>query len=73
MMTANYFPEDIHLLMGLLDPHFKKIPSLKEIVVNFKVCPEDVPSDDLMKEIQDHGWIVKITELTASAPLTCID
>ena len=47
----------------LLDTHFKNVPSLKEIVINFEVYPEQDPSDDLTKKMHDYGWTVKVTEL----------
>ncbi len=46
----------------LLDTHFKNIPSLKEIVINFEVFPEEDPSDDLTKKIHDYGWTIKVTK-----------
>lgn len=49
--------------LDLLDTHFKNIPSLKEIVINFEVYPEEDPSDDLTKKMHDHGWTVKVTNL----------
>ena len=36
--------------LDLLDTHFKHIPSLKEIVINFVVYPEQDPSHDLNEE-----------------------
>jgi len=48
--------------LDLLDNHFKNIPSLKEIVINFEVYPEQDASDDLTK-MHDYGWTVKVTKL----------
>ena len=49
--------------LDLLDTRFKSIPSLKEIIVNFKVYPEQDPSDDLTKKVHDYGWTVSVTKL----------
>ena len=49
--------------LDLLDTRFKSIPSLKEIIVNFKVYPEQDPSDDLTKKMHDNGWTVSVTKL----------
>ncbi len=49
--------------LDLLDTHFKNIPSLKEIVINFKAHPEEDPSDDLTRKMHDYGWTVKVTKL----------
>ena len=49
--------------LDLLDTHFKNILSLKEIVINFEVYPEQDPSDDLTKKMYDYGWTVKVTKL----------
>ena len=45
-----------------LNTHFKNIPSLKEIVINFEVYPEQELSGDLTR-IHDYGWTIKVTEL----------
>ena len=47
---------------NLLSTHFKDIPSLKRIIINFEVYPEQEPSGDLTM-IHDCGWTVKVTEL----------
>jgi hypothetical protein len=47
--------------LDLLDTHFKNIPSLKEIVIDFEVYPEQDPSDDLTKKMHDYGWTIKVT------------
>lgn len=63
---ANYALSDSPIAaeaLDLLDTHFKNILSLKEIVVNFEVYPEQDPSDDLTKKMHDCGWTVKVTEL----------
>lgn len=49
--------------LDLLSTHFMNIPSLKEIVINFEVYPEQDPSDDLTKKMHNYGWSVKITKL----------
>jgi hypothetical protein len=47
----------------LLDTRFKAIPSLKEIIVNFKVYSEEDLRDDPIKKLRDYGWTVKVTKL----------
>ena len=49
--------------LHILDTHFKNIPSLREIVINFKVYPEEGPSDDLTTKIHNYGWTIKVTEI----------
>ena len=49
--------------LDLLDTHFKSIPSLQEVIINFEVPFDEDPSDLLTKKIQDHGWKVKVTRL----------
>ena len=46
----------------LLSTHFKDIPSLQKIVINFEVYPGQEPSRDSTM-IHDCGWTVKVTEL----------
>ena len=63
---ANYSPSDLPIAaeaLYLLDTHFKNVPSLKEIVINFEVYPEQDPSDDLTKKMHNYGWTVKVTKL----------
>ena len=49
--------------LDLLDTDFKDISSLKEIVIDFQMYPEEDLSDDLMKKLHDYGWIVKVPQL----------
>ena len=56
-------PPVVAKALDLLDIHFKNIPSLNEIVINFEVYPELDLNDDLIKKIHDHGWSVKVTTL----------
>ena len=49
-------------VLGLLNTHLKNIHSLKEIVINFEVYPEQDLSGDLTK-MHDYGWIIKVTKL----------
>lgn len=63
---ANYALSDSPIAakaLDFLDTHFKNIPSLKEIIINFEVHPEQDPSDDLTKKMHDCGWTVKVTKL----------
>ncbi|KAF2241797.1 hypothetical protein BU26DRAFT_524944 [Trematosphaeria pertusa] len=63
---ANYTLSDSPIAaeaLCLLDTHFKNIPSLKEVVINFEVYPEQDPSNDLTKRMHDYGWTVKVTKL----------
>lgn len=62
---ANYALSDSPVsaeALNLLDTHFKHIPSLKEIVINFNVYLEQDPSHDLRKKMHDYGWTVKVTK-----------
>jgi hypothetical protein len=49
--------------MDLFDTHLKTIPSLKEIIVDFEVYPEDDPGDDLTEKMHGYGWTVSVTRL----------
>ena len=49
--------------LDLLDARLKTIPSLKEILVNLKVYPQEDSSDDSTKTMHGYGWTVKVTEL----------
>ena len=49
---------------GLLDMRLKNISSIKEVVINFEVYPEQDPRNDLTKMIHNYGWTVKVTKLT---------
>ena len=49
--------------MDLLDIRFKAISSLREITINFEICPEQDPEDDLPKKMDDCGWAVSTTKL----------
>ena len=63
---ANYALSDSSIaaeVLDLLDTHFKNIPSLKEIVINFEMYLEQDPSDDLTKKMHDYEWTVKVTKL----------
>ena len=63
--TDNYVLSDSPIAaqaLYLLNTHFKDIPSLKEIVINFEVYPEQEPSGDLTK-IHDCGWTIEVTKL----------
>lgn len=63
---ANYAFSDSPIAaeaLYLLDTHFKNVPSLREIVINFEVYPEQDPGDNLTKKMYDYGWTVKVTEL----------
>ena len=55
-------PSSAAQALFLLNTHFEDFPSLKEILINFEVYPEQEPSGDLTK-IHDFGWTVKVTEL----------
>lgn len=63
---ANYALSDSPITaeaLDLLNTHFKNISSLKEIVINLEVYPEQDPSDDLTKKMHNYGWSVKVTKL----------
>ena len=63
---ANYKLSDSPIAaeaLDLLDTHFKNIPSLKEIVINFEVYPKQDPNDDLTRNMHDYGWTVKVTKI----------
>ena len=63
---ANYVLSDSLIVveaLDWLDTYFKNIPSLKEIVINFEVYPEQDPSDDLTKKMHDYGWTIKVTKV----------
>lgn len=49
--------------IDLLEARFKTIPSLKEIIINFEVYPEEDLDDDLTKKMHDYGWAVTTTKL----------
>ena len=49
--------------IGLLDTHFKNVPSLKEIIVNFEMYSELDSSNELTKKMHEYGWTVKFTEV----------
>jgi len=49
--------------LDLLDARFKAVPSLKEIIVNFKVHSEEDLSYTNRINMRDRGWTVKVTKL----------
>ena len=60
-------PETAAEAMDLLDASFKAVPSLKEIIVNYEMYPdeyfEEALEDDLTKMMRDYGWTVTATKL----------
>ena len=63
--SENYALNDSPIVaeaLGLLNTHLRNIHSLKEIVINFEVYPEQDPSGDLTK-MHDYGWTIKVTNL----------
>lgn len=50
-------------VLHLLDTCLKNIPSLKEIIIDFEVYPEDGPSNDLTEKMHGYGWTASVTKL----------
>ncbi|KAF7898377.1 hypothetical protein EAF00_004823 [Botryotinia globosa] len=49
--------------LGLVNSHFRAIPSLQNITVNLY---EEGPGDYIRREMMNHGWTIKTTENTKS-------
>ena len=47
----------------LLETRFRSVPSLKGIIVNLKVYPQQDSSDGLTKTMRGYGWTVKVAKL----------
>lgn len=49
--------------LDILHTQFKSFPSLKEVVINFELFPDEDQGDDLTKTMHDYGLSVKVTRI----------
>ena len=59
--AAMYFKPPIKEEYGLIYSQFKRLPSLKEVIVNFEVWPGRQLRDDLLKLVRAYRWTVQVT------------